>query len=111
MIIVFQDKIEWKERKNKLRTACGACRDFYVLCAEAFSVVLVYSAECRPDVLRLGIANDIVNRIEDITSALGQNIQTLDNLCCNFFRIATRERRLRVNAAAPEYQLIAVFTA
>lgn len=46
MIIVFQDKIEWKERKNKLRTACGACRDFYVLCAEAFSVVLVHNAEC-----------------------------------------------------------------
>lgn len=71
----------------------------------------MYGAECRPDVLRLGIANDVVNRIKDIAAALGQNIQTLDNLCCNFFRIAARERRLRVNAAAPEYQLIAVFTA
>mgnify|MGYP006959168040 CR=1 FL=1 len=94
--------------RSLLRFLCIMRR---VLCAEAFSVVLVYSAECRPNVLRLGIANDVVNRIKDITSALGQNIQTLDNLCCNLFRIAARERRLRVNAAAPEYQLIAVFTA
>lgn len=71
-------------------------------------VVLMYSMESRPDVFSAGVTDDVVDGVEDVAAALGQNIQTLGDLCCDFLWGAIGQHVLRVYAAAPEYQLVAV---
>lgn len=71
-------------------------------------VVLMYGVEGCPDVFSAGVSDDVVDGVEDVAAALGQNIQTLGDLCCDFLRGAVGQHILRVYAAAPEYQLVAV---
>ena len=71
-------------------------------------VVLMYGVKSRPDVFGTGVTDNVVDGVEDVAAALGQNIQTLGDLCCDFLRGAVGQHILRVYAAAPEYQLVAV---
>ena len=59
-------------------------------------VVLMYGVEGRPDVFSAGVTDNVVDGVEDVAAALGQNIQTLGDLCCDFLWGAIGQNILRV---------------
>ena len=62
----------------------------------------------RHDVLHGRSGLDVVNGVEDESAARGKYLATLENLLPHLFRRAEREDLLRIHAAAPENDAVAI---